>query len=88
MGGGLALQAMEKGMRVVGLQRGNAPAEMLEAGLVEVGDAAGSSSSFRVHGSSSCTFPRPDGGRVVDTLAGVLQAGDIVVDGGNSYWGD
>ena len=36
MGGNLARQAMEKGMRVVGFTRHDAPADMIESGLVEV----------------------------------------------------
>jgi len=32
MGGNLAMQALEKGMRVVGLIQGNPPAELLAAG--------------------------------------------------------
>jgi 6-phosphogluconate dehydrogenase len=43
MGGGLALQALEKGFRVVGLSRDGAPDELKEAGLVEVEELA----SFR-----------------------------------------
>src|SRR4028119_1339826 len=35
MGGDLALQALEKGMRVVGFTRRGAPDDMLGAGLVE-----------------------------------------------------
>jgi 6-phosphogluconate dehydrogenase (decarboxylating) len=35
MGGNLARQAMEKGMRVVGFTRHGAPPDMIEAGLVE-----------------------------------------------------
>ena len=36
MGGNLARQALEKGMHVVGFTRHGAPADMVEAGLVEV----------------------------------------------------
>jgi 3-hydroxyisobutyrate dehydrogenase-like beta-hydroxyacid dehydrogenase len=34
MGGGLALQALEKGFRVIGLSRDGAPEELKEAGLI------------------------------------------------------
>jgi 3-hydroxyisobutyrate dehydrogenase-like beta-hydroxyacid dehydrogenase len=40
MGGGLALQALEKGFRVVGLSRDGAPDELKRAGLVEVEELA------------------------------------------------
>jgi 6-phosphogluconate dehydrogenase len=43
MGGGLALQALERGMRVVGLSRDGARDELKKAGLVEIADVT----SFR-----------------------------------------
>jgi 6-phosphogluconate dehydrogenase len=43
MGGGLALQALERGFRVVGLSRDGASDELKKAGLVEVASLA----SFR-----------------------------------------
>ncbi len=36
MGGNLARQALDKGIRVVGFTRHSAPSDMVEAGLVEV----------------------------------------------------
>lgn len=89
MGGGLALSAMEKGLRVVGTARGGASSELRAAGLVEVGDAQGLAREL--------ARPRvvllyiPAGAAIdewLDALEGVLERGDIVVDGGNSYWGD
>ena len=89
IGGGLALQALAKGMKVAGLTLGGAGAELLHAGLREVPDPAG----FR----EALTPPRavfvyiPAGAAVdetLDALAAELEPGDIVVDGGNSYWGD
>jgi 6-phosphogluconate dehydrogenase len=89
MGGGLALQAMEKGMKVAGLTLGAVGPELVQAGIREVRDQA----AFR----DALAPPRavflyiPAGPAVDDTLdrlAGVLEPGDIVADGGNSYWGD
>ncbi len=89
MGGNLALQALEKGMRVVGFTKDGASPELRAAGLTEVPDVAG----FRTH----LKPPRPvliyiPAGPMVDTvieqLAGQLEAGDLIIDGGNSYWGD
>jgi 6-phosphogluconate dehydrogenase len=89
MGGGLALLALERGMRVVGLSRGGAADELKKAGLVEVEALAG----FR----EELKPPRvvllyiPAGRAVDDILDGLTQSlepGDIVADGGNSYWGD
>jgi 6-phosphogluconate dehydrogenase len=89
IGGGLALQALEKKMKVAGYSRRGAGPELIQAGLTEVREPAG----FR----DALTPPRavflyiPAGPAVdetLDILAGVLEPGDIVVDGGNSYWGD
>jgi len=89
MGGNLALQALEKGMRVVGLTRGEPPAELAKNGLINAGSAEG----FRQH----LDAPRmvfmyiPAGAAVdglIDDLSGELETGDIIIDGGNSYWGD
>jgi 6-phosphogluconate dehydrogenase len=89
IGGGLAMQALEKGMKVTGFTLGGARPKLLQAGLIEVGGHAG----FR----DAMAAPRvvflyiPAGRAVDDTLdglAGALESGDILVDGGNSYWGD
>lgn len=89
MGGNLARQAIEKGMKVVGFTKGDAPADLVEMGLTEID----STEKFRNHLSP----PRavfvyvPAGGvvdNVIDELAGHLEEQDIIADGGNSYWGD
>jgi 6-phosphogluconate dehydrogenase len=89
MGGGLALQALERGMRVVGLDPHPPREEMVKAGMTSVRTLA----EVR----QALTPPRivflyvPAGPLVddlLDQLAGELEPGDIIVDGGNSYWGD
>jgi 6-phosphogluconate dehydrogenase len=89
IGGGLALQALEKGMKVAGFTLGGVRPELLQAGVIEIHEPAG----FR----EVLAAPRevflyiPAGHAVDDTLDGLaraLEPGDIVVDGGNSYWGD
>jgi len=89
MGGGLALQALERGMMVAGFARRGASEELRTAGLVEVDSLAG----FR----TALTPPRvvfiyvpagPVVDHVIAELASALGPGDVVVDGGNSYWGD
>jgi 6-phosphogluconate dehydrogenase len=89
MGASLALQALEKRWRVAGFTLGAPAPELLDAGLMPA---------------TSLTqlldlLPRPrklflyiPAGPAVDNLLAELepelQPGDILVDGGNSYWGD
>ncbi|HSE84315.1 MAG TPA: decarboxylating 6-phosphogluconate dehydrogenase [Thermodesulfobacteriota bacterium] len=89
MGGNLSLNALEKGIRVVGHDIRGASQELLRAGLVE----AKNLQDFR----ESLSPPRavfiyilagPIVDVVIDGLASKLEEGDIIVDGGNSYWGD
>jgi 6-phosphogluconate dehydrogenase len=89
IGGNLALQALEKGMRVAGFRRSGPSAELLEAGLIPVPELAG----FR----NALAHPRiiliyvPAGravDEILDRLAEIAEPEDILVDGGNSYWGD
>lgn len=89
MGGNLALQALEKQMQVVGLTVGEPPAELLQKGMINAGDAGG----FKDHLSSPrrvfLYIPAGDAvDKVIKDLAEVLEDGDIIIDGGNSYWGD
>jgi 6-phosphogluconate dehydrogenase len=89
IGGGLAHQALEKGLRVVGASRSGAPKGLVQAGLIEIKDFA----AFR----EKLAAPRavflyvPAGAavdKILDQLCDALEPGDVVVDGGNSYWGD
>ncbi|MEX2497217.1 MAG: decarboxylating 6-phosphogluconate dehydrogenase [Woeseia sp.] len=89
MGGGLAYLALDKGMNVIGYSRGGVAAELKRAGMTEIAGAA----EFRDH----LEPPRvvllyvPAGPAVdslLDDLEGALEPGDIIADGGNSYWGD
>jgi 6-phosphogluconate dehydrogenase len=89
MGGNLALQALEKGIRVVGFARRGAPAEMVEAGLVEAGSLADFKAQLAPPRAVFIYVPAgPVVDKILDDLADELDAGDILVDGGNSYWGD
>lgn len=89
MGGGLALQAREKGMRVVGFDPAGLPAELRQAGVIE----ARRLEDFKQELSAPrAVFLYIPAGPAVDALlgdlAGPLEPGDVIVDGGNSYWGD
>ncbi len=89
MGGDLALQALEKGMRVVGSMRKGAPDDMLGAGLVEVGSLEECKARLAPPRVVFLYIPAgPPVDQVLDDLAEQLDEGDILVDGGNSYWGD
>jgi 6-phosphogluconate dehydrogenase len=89
IGGGLARQALDKGLRVVGWSRSGAPADLVEAGLVEVEDLRGFRDTLRA---PRAVFVYVPAGAAVDAilepLGEALEPGDAIVDGGNSYWGD
>ncbi|MHB8878087.1 MAG: NADP-dependent phosphogluconate dehydrogenase [Myxococcaceae bacterium] len=89
MGGGLALQAREKAMKVAGFDPAGLRAELAAAGVAAVAKLR----DFRRELSAPrAVFLYVPAGPAVDTLlselAGALEPGDVVVDGGNSYWGD
>jgi 6-phosphogluconate dehydrogenase len=89
IGGGLALQAMEQGIKVAGLTLSGARRELLEAGLHEVADPAGFREALTAPRAVFLYIPAGPGvDETLDALSRVLDAGDILVDGGNSYWGD
>lgn len=88
IGGGLAWQAMGKGYRVVGVDLEPPTEDLIERGieyfphLEGLKDLSGPRVVFLyIHAG-----PAIDA--MLDKLASVLSPGDIIVDGGNSYWGD
>ena len=89
MGGNLARQALGKGMRVVGLTREGAPADLLRAKLTEVHSPAEFRKQLAPPRAVFLYVPAgPAVDKLLDALAADLDRGDIIVDGGNSYWGD
>ncbi|MCF8235575.1 MAG: decarboxylating 6-phosphogluconate dehydrogenase [Bacteroidales bacterium] len=89
MGGNLAAQALEKGMRVVGLTKGDPPDHLLKEGLIH----AKNPEYFLNHLDSPRVImiyihSGPAIDKLINELAEVLEEGDIMLDGGNSYWGD
>ena len=89
MGGGLALQAMEKGIRVAGYTHGEPSAELLEAGLVRVPRLEGLRDVLAAPRTVLIYIPAGKAvDEVLDRLAEVTEPEDVLVDGGNSYWGD
>jgi len=89
MGGNLACQALEKKMDVVGYDVGRISAKLIRLGLIP----ANSLKVFKEKLSGPrVVFVYVPAGPIIDTilaqLSAVLDKGDIIVDGGNSYWGD
>ena len=88
MGGNLSRQALEKGIRVVGFTRHGAPPDMIEAGLVEVRSYEDLKAELAPPRAIIYIPAGPPVDKVLDDLAAQLDEGDVLVDGGNSYWGD
>lgn len=89
MGGNIARLALEKGMRVVGLTREGAPRDLLAAGLKEVKDLKGFREELAAPRAVFLYIPAgPPVDATLEALAAELEPGDVIVDGGNSYWGD
>ena len=88
MGGNLALQATEKGIRVVGKARSGKP-ELEQAGVRIVADYAAFASPLDKPRVIYLSLPA---GPTVDTVLGELvphlEKGDVVMDGGNSFYLD
>lgn len=89
MGGGVALNALGRGMRVVGLSRGPADRSLVEAGLEDAGSPEGLRRLLPAPRVVLAYVPAgPATEAALDGLADALEPGDVLADGGNSYWGD
>ena len=89
MGANLALQALEKGIRVVGFDIKKVPDELTKAGIVEIHGLEGFREKLSPPRPIFIYIPAgPIVDRVIDDLVSHLDKGDVVVDAGNSYWGD
>ena len=88
IGGSVALQAIEKGHRIVGYNRSPAPTQALTKEGLEpawsLGELVGKLDPPRLilvyvpHGKPT--------NEVLNDLKGRLEKGDVVIDGGNSHW--
>ncbi|MBI2478133.1 MAG: hypothetical protein HYV60_05650 [Planctomycetia bacterium] len=89
MGANLALQALENGLRVVGYRAKGAPEELVRAGLIEIREFMGFRDDL---GRPRVVLVYVPAGPAIDSvlaeLAPWLEPGDVVADGGNSYWRD
>jgi 6-phosphogluconate dehydrogenase len=88
IGGGLAWQALGKGYQVVGVDLAEPTPDLIERGINYSSELAEleSLSGPRVVFVYIHAGPAID--EMIDRLLVVLEPGDIIVDGGNSYWGD
>src|SRR5262249_9775048 len=87
MGGNLALNAVRAGFEIIGVDPKGVPQELARSGI----------RSATVPELKKLAQPRfvmlyvPAGplvDKLLDQLTESLEAGDIIADGGNSYWGD
>lgn len=89
MGGDLSLQAMEKGMRVVGYDIDKPSDALVKAGLVVAKDLEDFKNKLAKPRIVFVYIPAgPIVDKVLNDVATHLEKGDILIDGGNSYWGD
>ena len=89
MGGGLARQALDKGLRVVGATRSGARDDLLAAGLIEIKDFGAFRGTLAAPRAVFLYVPAgPPVDKILGELEKALEPGDVIVDGGNSYWGD
>jgi len=89
MGGNLAIQAVKKGIPVVGFSKGKLNPELKKAGVVIVSSLKELKRKLPKPAIIFVYIPAcPAVDKVIADLCKVLKKGDILVDGGNSYWGD
>ena len=89
MGAGIAAQALERGIAVAGVDRHPPPQELVDAGLVAVDEPSGFVEALAPPRAVFIYVPAgPACSDVIENLAAVLERGDVIVDAGNSYWGD
>lgn len=89
IGGGLALQALAKGYEVVGFDVAGASVDLTSAGIEEASSLADLIARLQP---PRAVFLYIHAGKAIDDeIAGAeahLEPGDLLIDGGNSYWGD
>ncbi len=90
IGGGLAGQALDKGFQVMGYDKAEPSPELINKGLDYCSEL--NKLCYKIDQQKKIVFIYVPAGSLVDEIAdeiaSQMQAGDIIVDGGNSYWGD
>lgn len=89
MGGNLAIHALEKGYGVVGYDKSPFSAELRATTIRKAEQIKDFTADLKT---PRIVFLYIPAGKVVDSVIDevtkVLEPGDVIVDGGNSYWGD
>ena len=89
MGGNLSRQALEKGIKVAGYTQGKIDEDLLRMGLVSTQSIEELRKNLSAPRAIFLYIPSgPAVDVLINQLAAVLDRGDIIVDAGNSYWGD
>lgn len=88
IGGGLSWQALGKGYKVVGVDIAEPTQDLVERGIQASTDLAALQSLQGPRVVFLYIHAGPAVDEMLDKLFDVLSPGDIIVDGGNSYWGD
>ena len=88
MGGNIALQGIEKGIKIVGKARGQKP-ELTQNGVLVVEDYSSFLASLSLPRVIFLSLPAgPTIDQVLKELIPHLDNGDVILDGGNSYYKD
>ena len=89
MGGNLARQALEKGIRVVGYDQGTIADDLIKSGLIVTASLEEFKKNLSAPRAVFIYVPAgPVVDKIIEDLASVFEKKDIIIDGGNSYWGD
>src|SRR5262249_52852407 len=89
MGAGLASDALAKGFHVAGFDMRAVPDALRQQGLKPAKDLKALAALLTPPRFLMLYVPAgPPVDEVIAQLAEILQPGDIIADGGNSYWGD
>lgn len=89
MGANLARQALERGIRVVGHTLGAPPSDLTSREFTHASDLSALRDAVLPPRKVFLYIPAgPAVDDALEKLAKLLEPGDIVADGGNSYWGD
>jgi 6-phosphogluconate dehydrogenase len=89
IGGNLARHALEGGLTVAGYSRGGVPKDLQAAGLQTIQRLTELRQQLAPPRIVFVYIPAGQAvDELLDELASILEPGDVVVDGGNSYWGD